>query len=531
MAEPEVQLGEEARQERKQPAPEDALPAERSGAEEKGRVKDEIKEILAKMPVKDKEDLQKDYGSIQYINITYQGNHIENSGTVYGDIAQQQGSPSHKKSFQPAVKTIQDFFRPDARADNLAALLVLASLESVQENLFYEIIQLLSERLKRGTESSEDEKSGTLAYLQTADDLLAPFSIQRKMIPFTYGNAELNFQYLAFSDGQIPDQARRWAWQMYPQLRPVLTGWLLDFQTRTASASDRALAYAAIRGLAVYASLDVEYACHSIIPLLESRCTAQADIKYLATFMRQFMQAGDCQMVGDELLCRWCGKQNPFLWQVPYQLYSREGQWRFCVDVPMVLKEHLRRDCDGLGRPDSQWYGQSRGYFLYPAHRNNASAILLARETAQCFSDCKGLEERYQMAVYFLVLFRWDYLTDFSSAPELIFLRSLHDKETRSALLPVFQFIWRHTELRDAMRQVLECHFAEINTNGASASYLERPFEFLAFTRNRIDYQNTIKLLSDCAKQKDAQPVAARLVSYLTGILQQRQISKSIRKV
>ena len=531
MAEPEPRLEEEIPQENIQSSLTDEQPSEPAGKEEKTFDRDKIKEILAKMLDKDKEDIQQDYAPIQYINITYQGNHIDNSGIITGGIEQRQEDSSRGTASQRPVETIQDFFRQNTQADKLAALLVLASLESVQENLFHEMILVLSKRLQRGPELSEETSPGALAYLQTADELLAPFFIQRKTLPLTYGNVNLSFQCLAFCDGQIPEQVRILAWQMYPQLRPILTEWLLDFQTRTNSAADRALAHTAIRGLAVYAALDAEYACHHIIPRLEDNCTMQADVKYLVTFIRQFMMAEDCRMVADELLHRWCGRPGRFFWQVSYQMYSCEEWLRFCEDVPDALGKRLQQDCDGLRHPDLGWYKQDRGYFLYPAHRNRASAALLAKEIARCFSDCKTIPDRYQMAVYFLVLFRWDYLTDFSPVPELSFLRSLHDKETRSFLLPVFQFIWRYVELRDTIRQVLECHFAEINANGDSGDYLEKPFTFLAFTGNRIDYENTVKLLKDCAKREDARPTAGHLIDCLSGILQQRQIIQSRRKV
>ncbi|MDE6932913.1 MAG: hypothetical protein K2P37_09540 [Oscillospiraceae bacterium] len=527
MVEPDMRVEEDPSQENSAPPAGDTSPAGAEGA--KISAEDEMREILGKMPVKDKEDLQRDYGTIQYFNIVYQGNHVENSGTVYGGIAQQQERSDAAPS-NPA-ETLQDFFRPNAQTDALAALLVLATFESVQESLFYGMVPLLTEKLRRGKESPEAEAGGMLAYLQTADELLAPFSIQRETLPFTYGQAQLSLRCLAFEDRQIPDQVRRYAWEMYPQLRPVLTEWLLHFQESVDSSADRALAYAATRELAVYASLDAEYACYYIIPLLESSCTAQADVKYLATFFRQFMQAEDCQMAGDEVLCRWCGKRDKLFWQIPYQLYSDEEKWRFCQDVPDALRKRLLEDHSGLGRLNPGWYGQNRGCFLYPAHRNRASAALLAQELSWCFSHCKTLQERYQMAVYFLVLFRWDYLTDFSSAPELSFLQGFHDKKTRSNLLPIFAFIWRYVELRNTMRQVLASHFAELNANAASAAYLEKPFEFLAFTGNRIDFQNTIKLLKDCAGQKNAQPVAEHLICHLTRALQQRKMIKSTGKV
>lgn len=527
MVESDARVEEEVPQGNIQPPEEYTPPDELE--EGKSNAEDEIKEILGKMPVEDKEELQRDYGTIQYINITYQGNHVENSGTVYGGITQQQENLGTRPS--NSAESIKDFFRPHAQVAALAAMLTLATFESVQESLFFEMISFLSEMLRRGKEPAEAESPDALSYLQTADELLAPFSIQRETLPFTYGNIGLNLRCLIFKDRQIPDQVRRWAWGMYPQLRPVLTDWLLHFQNNTVSAADRALAYAAIRGLAVYASLDVEYACHNIIPLLERSCTTQANVKYLVTFFRQFMQVEGCQMVGDELLHRWCSKQDRFLWQIPYQLYSDKDEWRFCRDVPCALRERLQQDSNGLGHLDPKWYGQNRGYFLYPAHRNSSSAALLAKEIAWCFSNCKSHQDRYRMAVYFLVLFRWDYLTDFSSAPELSFLRSFHYKESRNALLPIFMFIWHKVELRDTMRQVLECHFAEINTNSTFASYLDKPFEFLAFTGHCIDFQNTIKMLEDCARQKNARSVAEHLKHHLNGVLQQRQAINSARKV
>lgn len=508
----------------------DEQSAEQAEMEENINARDEVKKILAKMPDKGKGDIQRDYAPIQYINITYQGNHIDNSGIITGGIAQQQGGSSHGAASPPSVETIQDFFRPNAQVDSLAALLVLSSLESVQENLFHEILLDLSQRLRCVPEPSENPVSGALAYLQTADELLAPFPIQRETLPLMYGNAKLSLRCLAFCDGQLPGQVRRLAWRMYPQLRPVLIEWLLDFQTQTDSASGRTLAYAAIRGLGIYASLDSEYACHHIIPRLENNCTTQAAVKYLVMFVKQFMQEKSCWVVVDELLHRWCGRSSEFFWQIPYQLYSGEEQMRFCEEIPDILRRHLQQDYDGLRRSNFGWYGKDRGYFLYPAHRNHASAALLAKEIAHCFFDCKTNQDRYQMSVYFLVLFRWDYLTDFSSTPELGFLRGLHDKETRSFLLPVFRFVWRYVELRDTTRQILECHFTEINANGASGAYLERPFEFLAFTGNRIDYENTIKLLKDCARRPDAGPTARHLIDYLSGILHQRQITQIRRE-
>ena len=48
-------------------------------------------------------------------------------------------------------------------SDALAALLVLATFESVQESLFYGMVPLLTEKLRRGKESPEAEAGGMLA--------------------------------------------------------------------------------------------------------------------------------------------------------------------------------------------------------------------------------------------------------------------------------------------------------------------------------------------------------------------------------
>lgn len=492
---------------------------------------DNLESFIAKIPMPDadKADLQKDYSTIQYINI-YQGNHVENSGTVYGDISQSHGKSAAPGASMASAQTIQDFFRPGVHPNALGALLTLAVLESVHESSFFEVSSSLAVHLRQVTGSGEDEQSSVLAYLQTADELLSPFSLQRNDLPFTYGSAVLSFSGLSFCDEQLPGKVRSLAWRMYPQLRPVLVDWLLDFQTRVVTAVDRAMCYAAIRGLARCAALDVEYACRVVIPRLVEQCTRQADVKYLTAFFMEFMQVESCRAAADEVLRRWCGKNSRFLWQVPYQLYSDTGQWSFCEYVPLALRKRIECDFAGLGSSEEEQNQQNRGYFLYPAHSNSAAAALLTKEISKIFSERKPYLARCEAALYFLLLFHWDYLTDFSSTPRLCFLYGFHNKDTRTSLLPILGFILGNFTLRNIMRQVLEKHFAELAAYDAPVSYLERPIEFLAFTKRPIDYQNTIRLLKECSKNEKARPVAEHLICHLTGIIRQRQQDQINRK-
>ena len=169
------------------------------------------------------------------------------------------------------------------------------------------------------------------------------------------------------------------------------------------------------------------------------------------------------------------------------------------------------------------WLSEDRAYFLYPAHEDVVTAELLSEKIAALFLAQTKQATRYQTAEFFLMLLRWDYLTDRADAPELLFLRGLRKKAVREKILPLFRFIWRYAELRRMMARVLTAHLAEIAENHASYEYLERPFRYLAFTGDRNDYYNAIYFLRECAKDPDAKPAAEDLERCLSDYLQSRK--------
>lgn len=483
--------------------------------------RDALKDILQGMDqIKAGDELKSAYGPEVHVHYNiYQGNYVNNTGTI-GGVDQSQGSAVSGGPAGPekGVKAcVRFFFQPETRFNALAALITLATFQMVPEAVFHELAQSLCGRLSA---QASTEGKETPAIFQTAEDLLTPFQIQYVDDLAVQDPHALKLLCLAFRSQDEAMQVREQIWLAYPQLRGTLTQWLLDLRQQTGTAAGRRIGYAAMQGLACYASLDLAYARDTLAPCLERNCTAQADVKYLVVFFKQLMQWEHSRKLADILLCCWCERRGNLLWQIPYRLYGQGKNWKFQDEVPRILWAHLKRD---LSQRMASILKEDRGYLVRPAHENTQVAELLAEGLAKCFSECRDFGGRYYVAAYFLTLLRWDYLTDFSEEPNMVFLRCLHKKKTRTALLPIFQLVWQRVELRGIARQILECHMREINMQGAPCAYLEKSFEYLAFTGRSADYNNTFYLLKQCAQREDVRPVAQHLLDFLAQCLKKRR--------
>lgn len=464
----------------------------------------------------DKEALRGDYGpAVQFI---IQGNYVSNTGTIHGGVSQQQdiGETCALAVVEDTGARVQRFFS-EGSLYTLSALITLACLQRIPENKFHEVVQALSGRLAK-VRAGEDQ--GNPDRFQTAKQLLEPFPIQRQTVSLGYGAVYMELTCLSFQWEDLAGEIRQQIWQDYPQIRSVIMEWLFWMRTWTADAVCRFMSYSAMQCLAAYASLDLVYARSDIIPFLEQNCVAQSDVKYMVVFVDRFMQEETCKTMADDFLCRWCNKRRSLLWQVPYRLYGREGKWRFLGLVSDSIRREIEEDLSAWG--SSGWYRKDRGYLLYPAHQNPQATFLLARELGKCFAESRKHQERRVKATYFISLLRWDYLMDFAEHPEMVFLRCFHRKAEREAILPLMRFLWQYADLRQAAWQILTSHMAELGESGETGAYLEKPFEYLAFTGSSFDYKIAWNLLNRCARDEDARPIAKHLANYLSESLKRR---------
>ncbi len=475
----------------------------------------------------DKDQLKSTYGAELHLHYnTYQGNYVHNTGTI-GSIDQSQGGGGDAPLPVPAKgleERVRAFFQLDCGLDALTALITLATFQLAPEAAFHEAAQSL--RAVLAAQLGLEEAQAPAGF-QTAQALLAPFPLQYVDDPAAQNPGAPAPLCLTFRSPEDPPQIRAQVWREYPQLRGSLTQWLLELRRQTASAASRRMGYAAMQGLACYASLDPAYARDTMVPSLEHSCTAQADVKYLTVFFHQLLLWEDSRGLADLLLCRWCGRHGGILWQVPYRLAGQGEGLDFPTQVPDALEAHLKRDLSQSTHSFLDWYRQDRGYLLRPAHEDQQTAQLLAEGLARCLLQRRDTDGRRCIAIYFLTLFRWDYLTDFSHQPSLVFLRGLRRTQTRKALLPLFQLVWRQPVLRDTARQILECHMREISLCRAPYAYLEKPFVYLAFTDRSSDYYNTCSLLKQCAQQPEVQPVAQHLMDFLEQQLEKNRASST----
>ena len=461
------------------------------------------------------------YGSAQ--NVGGSNNRVD-----YTNGAGQTPANDAKKSDKNDLPS----FLHHANSREISALIVLATLERIPVDAFFPALDALCEYMP--AQEKKDDDGNSSPYLETAEELLSPFPIVRKRLSSDSGLHVSGIQDMAlieFEDEDFAGYVRVRIWNEYFKYRMNLLEWLSALRMKTDSVVNRIVSYLAMRGLANYAALDMGYASRDLIPYLERNFQMQRDVKYLVEFFRNLMRIPECGDTADRLLLRWSGRFSGIFWQTPYRLYGEEGEWKFQEVTRNTLLRQLQADFDGRPTLDSlrsleqmlKWLSKDRSYFLSPAHENATVAELLCEQIAILFMAQRKQNDRYAVAELFLMLFRWDYLTGNDESPRLVFLNGFRRKSIRENLLPLFRFIWRYSDLRSVIKQVLTAHFSEIALRDASYSYLERPFLYLAFTGDRNDYYSTVYLLRECAKDGDAKPVAAHLEQYLSDYLKSRK--------
>lgn len=398
-------------------------------------------------------------------------------------------------------------------------MIALAELGSIPENRFFQVAGRLEQCIFSSELASQDKEGERQFQFRTIEETLAPFQVRKNLIEIAYESERHTVTCVSFASREIEIQVRNFVWSSYPYFRPILAQWMIELIKNRGNVLDHILMSRAVNALAVNGATDIGYTFRELIPTLEENFATQSGVKYLTAFVEYLMKESTCRGSVEELLLHWCRRRDSYLWQVPYRLYGEEKEWRFQNEVPISLSERLEKD---VGGKKLSLYRSDRGYLLIPAHGDERVATLLIEQVADLFARCKHVQERNQFGIYFLSLFRWDYLTDFSNTPRMIFLHSLGQKELREKILPLFQYAWRKSLLRSAMIEILACHFREINQFNASWEYLKKPFLFLAFTGKKFDYDNTYDALKKCTRMQEATPVAEGLMTFLSNELEAR---------
>ena len=439
-------------------------------------------------------------------------------------------SPDSSPEEKSVKGTLEDILRSQDSVTR-SALMMLAVLKYVPSDIFNEMTCDLCRRL------TGDEELN-VSFLWRAQDLLSGVPLtEGTQNPYLY--AETATVWVGFQDAALADWTLALIWKEQRQLRKITLKWLFSLREREETFAERLTADMSMLSLTRLCSLDVAYAKEAVFPMLEQTFTNQRDIPYLVDFFQSFMRMDEaCQKTANRILRRW--SRDDLLWQVPYRLYGQarmSGEWDFQERTPSALYEKLESDIDAGKRGDVvEWFQRNRGHYLLPIHRtreealtlrelrlneaaekindeaternehSRALAALLIQQTGQVFASNRGHTNRRWATLFFLSLLRWDYLTDYSSKPQLVFLRCLQRKTLREQLLPMFQAICRPPFL-DATAQILSSHMTEIQGHDDAYRNLEKSM----LTLGKADYSGASALLRACGRDEDAAPVAARL--------------------
>ncbi len=374
-------------------------------------------------------------------------NTVINSGEINGGVTQQHHSTHQEKASGIKRKLIKEtdlaeFIKDYAGTTIFYALISLTALEIIPENKLYYIVNLLFNRFTKdtdmeGTASDVWKEKMILPF----EDLLDTIGARRVEAVQKSNAGDIPISCMAFENAEEIQWLCRALWNNYPQYREVIVNWLFDLKDDPLIKG--LISFQIAGGMSRFAKVDFNYANDYIIGRLASK-KQYDDLKYLVIILNdlkeQYSKNIDC------LLCYWLNNDT-VLWQVGYRMYAKGQDFDYLTLVERKIKGIIEADMkpEIMKYPDlAGWFSASRNDIVIPAHFQTKLAELMIRTLSLAFSKCKSFDEQKIAALYFLILFREDFLCAHRPYHELIFIRAFNH-ETKKDISALVLFIWART--------------------------------------------------------------------------------------
>ena len=142
-----------------------------------------------------------------------------------------------------------------------------------------------------------------------------------------------------------------------------------------------------------------------------------------------------------------------------------------------------------LQEEENEQHRISKGYLLVPARINPAAAHMLAAVLAEIFSKAGTKPEKGEIVIYFLSLFREDYLYTNPQHRKMLFIDLCNQREERHLLEGILVFAWRDIRYRNVMARIFLQHLGDMKKT-ADWEYMQWFFKTLGFTGRERDHYN-----------------------------------------
>lgn len=307
-------------------------------------------------------------------------NMIVNLGSIHGDIAQHHVRGS------------------DEEAGSVC-------LETVPEHLLSSLCQQLERwisRLSGGGGKTEKTDTG----YASLKEILALIKAEKIDAQLRREGTAVPIRCVVFTDPSYPEWIRREIWADYFELREAVTGWLMELKDDPAV---NVIYYQVVKGISELAVLDCVYAVEKFIDPVDKPWRADR-IGYIVKVLGTLRKSTQHKEYVEHLLCTWLKSREPY-WRIAYQMYDPSvcTQWYEKL-LHDKLSEEIRHDVDALREEENEQHRISKGYLLVPARINLAAAHMLAAVLEEIFSKAGTKPEKGEIVIYFLSLFREDYL-------------------------------------------------------------------------------------------------------------------------
>ena len=445
-------------------------------------------------------------------------NMIVNLGSIHGDIAQHHVRGSDEEAGSVClerVKDLGDFIQIHKNTHTVPVMIVIAVLETVPEHLLSSLCQQLERgisRLSGGGGKTEKTDTG----YASLKEILALIKAEKIDAQLRREGTAVPIRCVVFTDPSYPEWIRREIWADYFELREAVTGWLMELKDDPAV---NVIYYQVVKGISELAVLDCVYAVEKFIDPVDKPWRADR-IGYIVKVLGTLRKSTQHKEYVEHLLCTWLKSREPY-WRIAYQMYDPSvcTQWYEKL-LHDKLSEEIRHDVDALREEENEQHRISKGYLLVPARINLAAAHMLAAVLEEIFSKAGTKPEKGEIVIYFLSLFREDYLYTNPQHRKMLFIDLCNQREERHLLEGILVFAWRDIRYRNVMARIFLQHLGDMKKT-ADWEYMQWFFKTLGFTGRERDHYNMRYML-----ERSKAELAGEALDWFNKITKERRRTK-----
>lgn len=464
-----------------------------------------------------------EYNNCIFINGADIENFIFNSGRIYGDISQ--GNIRQEVEADPfrckSSDGLESLFKEHSETGYRVILITLIALKIVPTAHLFSLAERLNMHISSGV--TEQTKVGFQYYANwSIEDVLKILGSEKIIASIKSEAGELPVSCITLKDRSCFAKLATTIWNEYPGFRDGIMKWLLEISE--IKELRPLILHQIANAIASFSAADFSYAKTSILPYFTHN-KKRDDFYFLRQIFTRCLLNDDCKCNAETLLIHWCRlEQNDFLWKIALAICSTAAECKFysavCDRINQIIQRELQQGILVKGTKTIYYFKPETGvpFRILQENANASDAYLTV--FASCFAACETYQDYLRFGYYASSLLWIDYMEEGYPNYQSIFISSLNRKEIRTRMIPVMCYIWKKQPLRTQFMEPVFCAYVkELESYQKPWEYMKRFLKTIAFTGNRIDYDNTIRMLERLNKINMQESIPKQMIRYLKNLL------------